>query len=398
MKLVSKILAVIALAMLCAMPSFAQIGQGSIHGKVLDREGKPLQGAVVVVQSINSRDNTTLSRDEAKTNRNGDYSLSGLYNGKYKVTVMVDGRAAMVKGEAVGDDIYVSDGTDPGINFDLRKAPATPPPTPAPAAAAPRGGGGGGGGGADRAAAEAERKAATETKAAFDAGKAAMEAKNYEEAGKQFALAAEKDPKQHVIFGNLGLALSSAASAAAAMRPPAPAADVAKKYDDSAAAYRKAIELKADEPAYFSNMSLALANAGKVDEATEAAQKAAQLNPAMGGQGFYNLGAILTNRGKTKEAVEAFKKAIDIDPMNAKAYYQLGIAYFGQTDTIPLAVPALESFLKLQPTGPDADAAKQLIDAAKAQSPAAFKSDRALEAEKKAAEAAEKQKAKTKGR
>ena len=182
------------------------------------------------------------------------------------------------------------------------------------------------------------------------------------------------------------------------MRPPAPAADVAKKYDDSAAAYRKAIELKADEPAYFSNMSLALANAGKVDEATEAAQKAAQLNPAMGGQGFYNLGAILTNRGKTKEAVEAFKKAIDIDPMNAKAYYQLGIAYFGQTDTIPLAVPALESFLKLQPTGPDADAAKQLIDAAKAQSPAAFKSDRALEAEKKAAEAAEKQKAKTKGR
>jgi tetratricopeptide (TPR) repeat protein len=365
MRLVSKILPVVAIAMLCAIPSFAQIGQGSLHGKVLDRDGKPLQGAVIRVEAV-----ATHQTDDAKTNRNGDFSLSGLYNGKYKVTVIVDSRAVMVKGEAVGDDIYVSDGRDATVNFDLRNAPATPPPTPAATTATGPRGGGGGGNEKDRAAAEAERKAAGELKAAFDAGRAAMEAKNYDEAIKQFQLAAEKDPKQHVVFGNLGLALSNA-----------------KKYDDSAAAYKKAIELKPDEPAYVGNLSLALGNAGKTDEAIEAATKAAALDPKMGGQGFYNLGAILTNRGKTKEAVEAFKKAIEIDPMNANAYYQLGIAYFGSTDTIPEAVPALETYLKLQPNGPNAEAAKGLIEAAKAQAPAAFKSDRAVAQEKKDADA-----------
>src|SRR5262245_27558801 len=184
MRLVSKILPVVAIAMFCAIPSFAQIGQGSLHGKVLDREGKPQQGAVIRVEAV-----ATHQTDEAKTNRNGDYSLSGLYNGKYKVTVILENRAVMVKGDAVGDDIYVSDGRDATVNFDLRNAPATPPPTPAAATAAgPRGGGGGN----DKAAAEAANKAAGELKAAFDAGRAAMEAKNYDEAIKQFQLAAEK--------------------------------------------------------------------------------------------------------------------------------------------------------------------------------------------------------------
>jgi len=55
--------------------------------------------------------------------------------------------------------------------------------------------------------------------------------------------------------------------------------------------------------------------------------------------------------------------------------------------TLFRSVPALETYLKLQPTGPNAEAAKQLIEAAKAQAPGAFKSDRALAQEKKDADA-----------
>lgn len=78
-------------------------------------------------------------------------------------------------------------------------------------------------------------------------------------------------------------------------------------------------------------------------------KKVANLDPSMAGQSYYNLGAILTNRGRSKEAVAAFNKAIEIDPKNAQAYYQLGIAYFGTTETIPQAIAALEKSLQLQP-------------------------------------------------
>jgi tetratricopeptide (TPR) repeat protein len=382
MRLVFKILPAIAFAMICTAMLYAQIGQGSIHGKVLNTDGKGLQNAQVVVESITRRGNalTVNSQDQTKTNRNGEYSISGLYNGQYRVTIMVDGKAVMVRGDKTGDDLYVANGLDVSVNFNLKDAPATAPPTPAAAPAAGAAGAAGAAPPRDTKAAEADRKNAAETKTAFDAGKAAMASNNFDEAIKQFSLAAEKDPKQHVIFGNLGVAYSSA-----------------KKYEDSANAYRKAIELKPDEPPYFANLSLALANSGKFDEANEAVAKAAALDPKMAGQSYYNLGAILTNRGKSKEAVEAFKKSIEVDPQNANAFYQLGIAYFGAPDTIPQAVPALENYLKLQPTGPNAEAAKQLIEAAKQQSPAAFKSDRAVAAEKKAEQ--DKQKAaKTKGK
>src|SRR5262249_50469138 len=327
MRLVSKILPVVAFAALCAVSLQAQIGQGSLHGKVLDRDGKGLQGAQMIIVSVNSRDNSTLSRDEVKTNKNGDYSISGLYNGKYKVTLMVDGRPVMVKGEAVGDDLFVSDGRDIAVNFDMRNAPAAAPAAPPAASAAPKAGADNSGA---KAANDAARKTDAEMRGAFDSGKKSVDAakaaeaaaatatgdakkqqfetaiKNYEDAAKSFQLAGEKDVKQHVIFGQLGVALSGQAAAMNNIR--ATAARVSKKYEEAAAAYQKAIEIKADEPAYFSNRSLALANSGKLDDAVTDAQKAAALNPAMGAQAYYNIGLIFTNTAKIKESVDAFKK------------------------------------------------------------------------------------------
>jgi tetratricopeptide (TPR) repeat protein len=336
---IARILLIIAALAFCA-PSYGQFGQGAIYGKVLSREGKPLQGAVVRIQHL-----TTRQTDEAKTNRNGEYSISGLFQGQYKVTVLVNGNAAMVKGEAAGDAIYVASGLDVSVNFDLRTAPATLPATSAPTApvAATRSNDG------DRSKGE-PGNAETEMRAAFSAGMAALKANNYEDAIKQFRTAAAKDPSQPGIFQNLGLALGHV-----------------KKFDESAAAFRRAIELKPDDAGLYAELSSALADAGKLDEATAPLQEAAKLNPSVGAQGYYNLGVVLTNRGRSKEAVDAFSKAIALDPNYAKPYYQLGIAYFGAANTLPQAISALERFLQFSPTGPDSETAKQLIEAAKTQ-------------------------------
>src|SRR5439155_20859080 len=95
------------------------------------------------------------------------------------------------------------------------------------------------------------------------------------------------------------------------------------------------------------NLGIALGNGGKIDEATQSLQKAAELNPAGAGQSYYNLGAVLTNKGRTKEAGDAFKKAIEFNPQMASAYYQLGISYFGSPATIPDGTPQLEQFMQI---------------------------------------------------
>jgi len=344
MKLVSKILPVLVAALLLAIPAFAQTG--NLTGKVVDTDGKPMNGVTISIdrQGINQH-------FEVKTDKNGNYVHTGLQTGQYKVSVVKDGKPLMAL------DGRVSFGQDTKLDFDMKNAAATN-------AAA--------GNAEERNKKIAEEKAKNEAiKASFEGGRTAMAAKNYDEAIRLFKEAAEKDPTQHVIYANLADAYSQS-----------------KKYDDAVASYNKAIELKPDEAAYYNNLGIVLANAGKIDEATQKLQKAAELNPAGAGQSYYNLGAVLTNKGKTKEAGDAFKKAIELNPQMAAAYYQLGISYFGQPDTIPQAIPVLQKFLELQPTGPDAEAAKQLIEAAKASAPTGYKSDKAIAANEKATAAA----------
>jgi len=345
MKFAYKILPFLVMAMLIAIPSFAQTG--NLHGKVTDPDGKPMTGATISID----RQGIT-QHFEVKTDNKGQFLHAGLPTGQYQVSVMKDGKKLMTM---PGN---VRFGGDTAVDFDLKAAAAA--------------------GVSDEARAKAaEEKAKAEaTKASFEQARTALINKQYDEAIRLFKEAAEKDPTQHVIFANLADAYSQA-----------------KKYDDAAAAYQKAIELKPDEAAYYNNLGIVEGNAGKIDDATKALQKAAELNPPGAGQSYYNLGAVLTNRGRTKEASDAFKKAIEYNPQMAQAYYQLGISYFGQPNTIPEAIPVLEKFLSMQPTGPDAEAAKQLIEAAKAAAPTGFKSEKAIAEEKAAQEKAEKQKA-----
>jgi tetratricopeptide (TPR) repeat protein len=347
---VTKILPLFLMAMLFAVPSFAQTG--SIQGKVIDLEGNPMVGVLISIDR-----NQISQHFEVKTDSKGAYFHAGLPTGSYKVSVMKDGKAANFT-----DGVRVSFGGVANVDFDFRQLAAAP-----------------GMSAEELAAAEAEKKAAEEVKTAFDAGLAAATAKNWTEAARLFGEAAEKDPTQPVIFGQLGGALSEA-----------------KKYDEAVAAYRKAIELKPDDAAYYNNMGIALGNSGKIEEAIQALEKAAELNPTGAGQSYFNLGAVLTNRGRSKDAGEAFKKAIEVNPNMSQAYLQLGISYFGSPATMGEAVPILEKFLTMNPSPADAETAKQLIEAAKAAAPTGFTSEGREKAAKDKQKADEDAKAKAK--
>jgi tetratricopeptide (TPR) repeat protein len=69
---------------------------------------------------------------------------------------------------------------------------------------------------------------------------------------------------------------------------------------------------------------------------------------------------VLWNAGKIPEAEAAFKKATELDPKNADAFYQLGVAQVS-SGKVPDAVKSLEAYLKLAPTGKNADTAKALL-------------------------------------
>src|SRR5581483_11838656 len=124
-------------------------------------------------------------------------------------------------------------------------------------------------------------------------------------------------------------------------------------------------------PSYHNNYALALANDGKIEEAQAELVKAAQLDPANAGRYYFNLGAVLVNTNHMKEAADAFKKATEADPNFADAYYQLGVSLMGmaQVDAktgkvtpAPGTVEALEKYIALAPSGPNAAAAKGLLE------------------------------------
>ena len=310
-------------ALAFTVPAYAQ--SGGIFGKVIDRDGKPISGAIIVIE----RSEVGL-RYEIKSDRNGNYSKTGVDDGVYRLSVSRDGVAI---GAA---NVTVSLGFRVDQNFDLRVDQSSRS-----------------GGTVSRAQREAEQKANTETQGAFNAGVAALTAKNYDEAVKQFSLAAERRPNMPVIFARLGDTYMEA-----------------KKYSEAADAYKKASELTPDEPSYFYNFGLAATRASKFDVGKAAIEKAVTLDPSLGGMAFLNLGLLLGEQGQDKEAADALLRSIKQDAKAADTYYQLGLLYLKNADTMAASIPQFEKYIQLAPKGANAATAKQLIEAAKASAPA----------------------------
>lgn len=361
MKAIMGRLALVAvLSFLLAGLSWGQVS--AIEGDVIAEDGSKLQGALIRIERTDIKGSY-----KVKTDKKGHYFHTGLPLGTYNVILEVNGKVVDTR-----KNVRTRLGDPLPVNFDLqalaRKRQAMQKAaeagklskeqvkemTPEERAEMERQV-------KERAAALARNK---ELNDAFNQGMEGLKTRQWQQSIDGFQKAASIDPKQHVIWGNL-------AEAYMGLSATKTGAEQQEAWNKAIEAYNKAIELKPDDAAYHNNFALALAKQKKFDEARAELEKAAQINPAGAGQYYYNLGAVLTNIGQIEAATEAFKKAVEADPKYANAQYQYGVSLMGKATIAPdgKMVPppgareAFEKYLQLEPNGPNADAAKAMLEA-----------------------------------
>ena len=335
--------------------SWAQIT--AIEGDVKGTDGEMVKNAQILIE----REDMKGTYKGAKTDKKGHFIYNGLPIGRYTVSVMIDNQ----KKDQV-EHVQTKLGDPIPVNFDLKQSAAQAAPADPGSISKEQERG------MSKEQKEALEKRAKENAAAmaknkalndaFNAGKEALTAKNYDAAVEAFKKGGELDPNQHVIWANL-------ADTYVAIAATKTGADQQAALDQSLEAYQKAIALKPDEAPYHNNYALALAKAKKIEEAKGELTKAAQLDPTQAGKYYYNLGAVLVNTGQTSASEDFFKKAIDSDPNYADAQFQYATALSAKLTTgadgkvnAPAGMQeALNKYLELQPNGQFAEAAKGML-------------------------------------
>jgi tetratricopeptide (TPR) repeat protein len=311
-------IAVLSLGLLvAAAPARAQ--SGSIKGKITDAQGNPVDGATISLESTDKGGKPIVT----KSNKRGEYMQVGLSPGHYKIT-------------AAKDDLKVTKETDVHLdmlNFDIKLVA------------------GGGGGGAAVSKEEAAKN--EKIKATFAEGVQLSRDGKTDEAVAKFQEVIATMPACAECYLNIGTVQMNA-----------------KKYDESAAAFNKAIELKPSAEAY-ENLANVYNAQKKFPEAEAAGKKAMELSAAApgaagGGGGasassLYNQAVILWNQNKAQEAAEKLEAATKTDPNFPEAHYLLGKAYIN-LGKLPDSAKELQEYMRLAPNGPNHDDAAKTLE------------------------------------
>ena len=292
--------AVLALAVMLAVSGPAA-AQSVIRGKVLDAQGKPVEGAVVTIEATEAN-----RKAQTKTNRNGEFLQVGLASGRYNVTVSKDNLKAV-------QPANVSQGTPVELTIQLTPTSGMTPE-------------------------QAKEAAAMQALAA--GAVEAMRAGRDDDAIRQFNEIVAKVPTCSDCYYNLGVAYAKK-----------------QQFDLAETSFKKAIELAPNSGDAYTGLANVYNATKRFDLAQQASAEAAKLTSAGGGGGgaeaSYNQGVILWSAGKFAEAKVQFEAAVKADPTMSMAHYQLGMANLN-LGQIPEAKAAFQEYLKVDPNGPKA--------------------------------------------
>jgi len=335
--------------------AFAQTG--GVTGKCTGDDGKPLAGYTIQVDRQEMKWSS-----HVKTNKKGEYTYIGLAPGNYKFTLLNPSGGQVFN---ISHHVGIGDPTE--VNFDMAKEKATAykeqmanPETAKKIEEQQK-----------------EQKQLTGLKATFDQATLLFNQQHFAEAAAMYeqALPLAKEKNVPIVLAQLGQAYGNAAKQEQGRD--ARMQDQQKAIDY----FQKAMQLEPNNAGVHNNLGSVYAEMGKVAEAQAEFQKAADINPAGASGYYYNLGVVMVNQGKMDDAAVALKKATELDPTNANAFYWYGMALLGKAETkpdgtinpVPGTVEAFQTYLKLQPNGPLAQAAQASLDTVQSKVPTEYK-------------------------
>ena len=361
------------LALVLAMAgqkAWAQPAPASVHGHVNNAIGAPLtKGQVKLTQDRSGDEKNRKYTNTFDIDASGNFKGTGIAPGSYLAVVFVDDKSVDYL-----DNVAFAAGEDHLLNFDMTRKEYIDKMTPE-----------------EKKQLEEFKKKNSEVvqanakianlNALLTQARADTKAGNFDAAITAMQQATSQKPDEGILWVALGDAqLGSADAAAKAAKTAGKPVDqtISAKYTEAAASYKKAIDANAaskkpnveTQAAAYNQMGQALAKSGDGAGASTAYEAAAKAQPANAGMYFYNEAATLYNAGKLDEAAVAADKAIAADPKRADAYYIKGQSLIPKatvdqkTQKIvapPGCIEAYQQYLELVPEGPRSEEVKGIL-------------------------------------
>jgi tetratricopeptide (TPR) repeat protein len=119
------------------------------------------------------------------------------------------------------------------------------------------------------------------------------------------------------------------------------------RYDEAIATFRRALQIRPDDPYGLNDLGNVLVLTGRVEEAIPKLERAIAVKPDLA-DAHSNLGNAVRTLGRSEDAIRHFRRALELNPAHTGALNNLGaeLAQLGR----PLeAVPLFEKALQLEP-------------------------------------------------
>ena len=299
------------------LPLAAQddLGKGRISGTVADDNGAPLEGALIVAQSLRSE-----TKLEGRSDGKGKFAIAGLGTGNWRIIASKDGY-----GSSSLDMSIRQLAGNPPIAFTLKKV-------------------------SDAAAVASDKEALS----LLDQGNVLITQENYDQALLVFQEFQGKYPEIYQVHLNIGtcyLRKGDLDKAEAEFKL------VLDKTLETHGDLKKDAEVSLRASTGLGEVSLLR---GDFDAAQKHFAQALDISP-QDQAAAYNVGELLFSNQKIDEAIRYLELAIQIKKDWSKPYLKLGYVYLNKGD-FAKSLENFNAFIKLDPENPEVPQVKNMID------------------------------------
>lgn len=290
------------------------MGKGRINGTVVDESGSPLDGVLIVVESLKYK-----TKLQGYSNKKGHFAVAGMGTGYWRITASKKGYSSSYM------DMDIKQLTrNPPISFTLKKMTGY-----------------------------AALMADEDSFELFDKGNLLLKEKKYDEALEVFEEFKEKYPEIYQVHLNIGTCHLNRG-----------------ELDKAEAEFKLVLDKtqethgdhKNDAPTSmraFTGLGEIYLKKDNFDEAQKYFTKSLEISPE-DEAAAYNVGQVFFFHQKIDEAIKYYELAIQIKKDWAKPYLRLGYAYLNKGD-FAKSIEHFNKFVELDPENPEVPQVKNII-------------------------------------